>query len=162
VRPGASQNKLPAGVPHRVAVFISGDLAIAGQAEEQFSTGLFELGFDVVERNQIAALTNELHLSQAGFIAPETAIQSGRLLGAAGVFVGNAVGERSATWTDTHLSMRLVDTTTGKTMWSVNAHDPRVIGVSTAIETSIIFTTKEALKALKKDIATLSAGTVSN
>ena len=148
---------LPAGVPQRVAVFVSGKPSLSGQAAELFSTGLLELGFDVVERNKIAALTDEMNLSKDGFISAETAIAKGQLLGADGVFVGNASGERSPTWTDTHLSLRLIQTVTGKTVWSVNAHDPRLMAVSMAEETSIIYTTKAALKALQNDLSKMKS-----
>lgn len=150
---GHPRKTLPDGVPHRVAVIVTGNPAICGQAEKLFSTGLLGMGFDVVERNKLSAVTGEIDLSRSGYVSPETAIKYGHLAGADGIFIGNATGERSATWTDTHLSLRLVETTTGKTIWSVNANDPRLMAVSMAIETSIIYTTKAALRSLQTDIS---------
>lgn len=146
---------LPDSIPHRVAVFISGRPALAGQASELFSTGLTELGFDVVERGKISVLKDEIELGTQGYATPETALEKGNFAGADGIFVGSASGERSATWTDTHLALRLVQAKTGKTIWSVNASDPRLLAVSMAEETSIIYTTKAAISALKKDIQKL-------
>ena len=146
------RSALPDSIPHRVAVFISGRPALAGQATELFSTGLTELGFDVVERNKISVLKDEIELGAQGYVTPETAIEKGHFEGADGIFVGSASGERAPTWTDTHLAIRLVQAKTGKTIWSVNANDPRMFALSMAEETSIIYTTKAAISALKKDI----------
>jgi len=106
----------------------------------------------VLEREKVQMLTGEIGLAQQGFVTNTTALAKGHFDGADGVFVGSVSGEEGRHWTDTHLAVRLVQAKTGKTIWSVNASDPRLIGVSTAEETSIIYTTKSALAALKRDL----------
>lgn len=117
---------LPAGIPQRVAVSLSGPTGLVYQSEELLRTGLADLGFEVVPSAQ-----------------------------AQGTFVGNVSFERAPTWTDTHLSLRLVEALDQHTLWSVNASDPRTFAVSMAPESSIIYTTKSALGALKRDLAKL-------
>lgn len=124
-KPVKSAALLPAGIPHQVNVSLSGPASLAFQANEIFSRGLLDMGFEIVD----------VGLEQ-------------------GKFVGSVTWERSTTWTDTHLDLRFVDAT-GKTIWSASAHDPRVLSWSMAPETSIIHTTHSALKTLQKDLAEL-------
>lgn len=118
---------LPPNVPKRVQVNISGQYDIARQAEEQFAAGLIPLGFVLVNGDEYD-----------------------------GKFIGNIAAESSAVNIDSHLDIRLVDAATQKTIWSVQAHDPRVMTWSYAVQTSCIYTTKAALKALKRDLNKLT------
>lgn len=133
-------------------MIVTGDMRLSGQAESIFASGLPELGFEVIERAALNGLLAEVGLTEQGFLAEGTGTKRGQLQGIDGVFLGNSVGERSPMWTDTHLTMRLVEVGSGKTIWTVNAHDPRTMAVNMSEESSIPHTTKAALKALKKDL----------
>lgn len=148
----APRHSLPVGMPRRVAVIFSGQAPIDMQSADQFSSALIGLGFDVVERNHIDQLLKEQELSTGGRLSAETAARLGRLIGAEGIFVGTVTGESSLTWLDTHLSVNLVNTETGKIVWGADVHDPRTFGVSMDVKTSIVYTTRHAIKLLKRDL----------
>lgn len=150
------QQSLPPGVPSRVGVILfKGDLDITLQATEQFLNGLPALGFQVVERSQINAVLKELGFQQSDSVDSTTRERLGKLLGLEGVFVGSITGESSATWIDSHLNVRLVSIETGKVVWAAEAHDPRLFTLSTDVRTSAIYTVREALKLLRKDLLDL-------
>jgi hypothetical protein len=143
---------LPQGVPKRVGVFFSGQAPIDMQSSDQFSSELLGLGFDVVERSHLDKILAEQALSASGRISKETAIQIGKLAGVEGIFVGTVTGEHSAHWTDTHLVVNLVNTEDGRIVWGADIHDPRTFSVSIDVTTSIIHTTREAIKLLQQDV----------
>lgn len=113
------RQSLPAGVPVRVAVVLSGEMPICMQASEQFSGGLLNLGFDVIERQHINSVLSEQALSNSKLVDATTAVEIGKLLGAEGMFVGTVTGESDGiAWVDSHVNIKLVDVQKGKAIWS--------------------------------------------
>lgn len=148
-----SKQPLPLGVPSRVGVIpFQGDSAITLQATEQFLNGLPALGFHVVERSQINAVLIELDFQYTDSVNPMTRERLGNLLGLEGIFVGSITGEASSRWIDTHLNVRLVSIETGNIIWAADAHDPRRTTWSMDVRTSAIYTVREALRLLRKDL----------
>ena len=145
---------LPPGIPSRVGVVpFQGDSRISLQATDQFANGLYALGFDVVERQQIEQILAELSFQHTESVDPTTREQLARQLGLQGVFLGSVTGESSALWVDSHLNVRLVSVETGRLVWGVEAHDPRTIGWSMDVRTSIVHTVRKALELLRKDLS---------
>lgn len=118
--------KLPTNIPHRVQVHITGQYDIARQCEEQFAAGLRDLGFELVNGDDHD-----------------------------GEFIGNVSAESSSVNIDSHLSIRLVEGKSQKTIWNVEAHDPRLTTWSYAVQTSVIHTTRAALAALRRDLSSM-------
>ena len=153
---GNNARIIPQGVPKRIGVAkFTGDYPINIQSTDQFSVGLIELGFDVVERHHLEAIINELALQNSGFISEQTRKKLGEQLGLEGIFVGSVTGEVSPMWIDTHLNIKFVDIESGKIIWAATANDPRVLTVSTDVKTSIFHTTKKALKMFRSDLTKL-------
>ena len=130
----------------------SGDPGIAIQATDQFAGALIPVGFDVVERQQLASVLGEVMLQQTELVNPETRSRLKQQLGVEGLFVGSMTGESSITWVDSHLNIRLVDVETGRVLWAAEVHDPRVLTLSMDPRTSTIHTVRNAVKILKKDL----------
>lgn len=150
---GSNVRVLPEGVPKRVGVYqFSGDYPLNIQSTDQFSAGLLRLGFDVVERQHLENVIDELSLQQTGIIAENTRKELGKQLGLEGIFVGSVTGEVSPMWIDSHLNIKLVDIQTGKMIWSATAKDPRILTISLDVKTSIVHTTNQALKMLERDL----------
>ncbi len=144
---------LPEGIPKRVGVALfTGEIPINVQATDQFTGGLPSLGFDVVEREHFDEIIREISLHQAGLISEKTRKRLGEQLGLEAIFVGSVTGESSIWWVDSHLNLRLIDIGTGKAIWSVTAKDPRLLSWSMDVRTSVVHTTNQALKMLKKDL----------
>jgi len=150
---GQNIKELPDGVPKRVGVsqFI-GEYPINIQATDEFSSGLIVLGFDVVERQQISTIYNELGVQQSGIIDDDTRLEIGNQLGLQGIFVGSVTGESSIFLVDSHLNIKLVDIETGRIIWSATAKDPRFTTLSLDVRTSITHTVRNALNILKNDL----------
>ena len=144
---------LPPGVPSIVGVPIfSGDSYISTQATDQFSAGLMQLGFEVVERAHLEEIINERKLQYSGLVAESSRGILNEELGLQGLFVGSVTGESSAAWVDTHFNVKLIDISSGKTIWSATTKDPRAITLSMDVRTSIVHTVNSALSVLRKDI----------
>ena len=149
----AASIAFPEGVPRKVGVAIDGgDPRLASQASSEFTAGLFRLGFDVVERSEMDAILREFALKGSGMLDSAERVEIGKMTGTEGIFVGSVTYERSAAWVDSHVNVRLIDVNSGRVIWTAEAHDPRLVGISDAPETSIIHSTREALKLLKKDL----------
>jgi PBP1b-binding outer membrane lipoprotein LpoB len=144
--------EIPPGIPKRVAVLITGETPLDVQASDQFSTGLLEIGFDVMERRQIQAVLAEVQFQQSGLVTEAGAIELGKMLNVQGVFIGSATGGSGPMWVNTHLNIKLVEVKSGKVIWSVSAHDPRNFSWSNDARTSIACTTQSALQFLKNDL----------
>jgi curli biogenesis system outer membrane secretion channel CsgG len=150
---GNVKQTLPPGVPRKVGVIpFAGDPGISIQATDQFCASLMTIGFDVVERQQLLSIVRELSFQQSEFVNPDTRIKLKEQLGVEGLFVGSMTGESSITWVDAHLNVRLVDVETGRVLWAAEVHDPRAFTLSMSPRTSAIYTVKNAVKILKKDL----------
>lgn len=150
--------QLPPGVPKTVGVSLfSGESPINLQATDQFSAGLVSLGFQVVERQHLEEVVNELGLQQSGLISEKSIKAVGEHLGLDAIFVGSITGESSAMWVDAHLNIKMVEIQTGKILWSATAKDPRLFTLSADVKTSVVHAVKNALSMLKKDINTFGS-----
>jgi hypothetical protein len=150
---GMAKPILPPGVPRKVGVVpFAGDVRISVQSADQFAGGLLPLGFEVVERQQLQSVLDELKYQHGDFVNPETRKRLKEQLGIEGLFLGSITGESSPTWVDSHLNLRLIDVETGRVLWAAEVHDPRVFGLSMDIHTSATYTVKNALDILKKDL----------
>jgi len=144
---------LPSGIPKRVAVTpFQGSSSLSIASSDQFSNGLIQLGFEVVERPHMATLIKELQFQHSGIVADADLPALGRQLGVQGIFVGSVDGRRSDFFFNTFLNLRLVETETGRVIWSGRFSDPRIFGLTDDLTTSIIYTTKEALEHLEQDL----------
>ena len=113
----------------------------AAAAQDVFVTELVKSGkFRVVEREQLAALMEEKHLSLSGDVDPKTAVKIGKLLGVNYLLTGS-VTEYGVTDKGAHgsgigripgfsagkrefvaaLNARLIDTSTGEIAWADEA-----------------------------------------
>lgn len=150
--------QLPPGVPKTVGVSLfSGESPINLQATDQFSAGLVSLGFEVVERQHLEEVVNELGLQQSGLISEKNIKEVGKHLGLDAVFVGSITGESSAMWVDAYLNIKMVEIQSGKILWSATAKDPRLFSMSADVKTSVLHTVKNALSMLKKDLHTFGS-----
>ena len=144
---------LPNGVPKRVAVAsFTGESPLNLQAAEQFSIGLLNLGFDVVERQHFDKVVKEFEVQYSGMISEETMQTVGKQLGVEGIFVGSVTGRSAGGFVNTFLNMKLVEVKTGKVLWAGSFSDPRIFALTPDAKTSIIYTTKEALEMFEKDL----------
>ena len=76
------QQQLPPGIPKTVGVMpFSGDHHIATQASDQFSVGLINLGFKVVERSQIQTVLKEVNYQYSDAVDPNTRVLLRKQLG---------------------------------------------------------------------------------
>lgn len=115
----------PEDIPKLVFVEIfSGHVPLNQQATEMWKNRISELGFKVTEIYENAE----------------------------GIFQGNIVGEASTIWIDAHISIRLINVKNNLTLWSVEAHDPRLFSWTASINESMRYAIKEGIKALKKDL----------
>lgn len=87
----------------------SGDVGADLYAAELAKTGYYEL----VERRELDKLLKEQALGQTGIIDEKTAIKAGQISGAQGLLIGSATGKLGMF----ALTVKLVDTQTGKTAW---------------------------------------------
>ncbi len=144
---------LPIGVPKRVAVVpFTGESPINVQAADQFSAGLVNLGFDVVERQHFDKIVKELEVQHSGMISDETIQSVGRQMGVEGLFVGSVAGRSNELFVNTYLNLKLVEVETGKVLWAGTFSDPRIFGLTNDHKESIIYTTKKALEILEEDL----------
>lgn len=153
-----NMSQLPPGVPKTVGVSLfSGESPINLQATDQFSAGLVNLGFEVVERHHLEEVVNELGLQQSGLISEKSIKVVGEHLGLDAIFVGSITGESSEMWIDAHLNVKMVEIQTGKILWSAAAKDPRLFTLSSDVKTSVVHAVKNALSMLKKDLDTFGS-----
>jgi len=69
-------------------------------------------GIEIAERSRLDEVLSEMELSQAGVVAPEQAVETGKLLGANAIVMGS-VGKIGVKFV---INIRLVDTESGKVM----------------------------------------------
>ncbi|MDP8219402.1 MAG: FlgO family outer membrane protein [Candidatus Theseobacter exili] len=152
-----NQTKLPSGVPARVGVAIfSGKEPLNQHATDQFSAGLLELGFDVIERNHFQSILDEQNISNTALFSDKTRSELGKQLGLEAIFVGSVTDEKKLLKVTTHVNVKLVNINTGRVLWAATAKDPRILGKRlTDLGTSISHTVNEALKMLENDLEKL-------
>lgn len=98
---------------------------IGASVSDLLTTELMKIGrYEMIERGQLSAVLGETEVSLSGLTAGQAA-QLGKLVGANGVIVGTVSEyETSAQGGRTHpvvgVSARLIDSTTGKIIWSIN------------------------------------------
>lgn len=97
---------------------------IGASASDIFSTALLQTGrYGLVERSQISGVLGETELAMAG-MSDSAAIAAGRMLGADGVVLGTVdeygtIAYNGKTYPVVGASVRMIDCTSGKVMWSV-------------------------------------------
>lgn len=146
--------RLPTSMPREIAIFpFGGNFELSAIAKEEFSQGLSDIGFEIVEREGLAAIIAELQIQQTGFVAPDKVAKLGGALGVRAIVMGTVEGESSPLWVDSHVNLRIVDVESGKVLWSCSAHDPRLFTASMSPKTSVIHSARNAIKLLRKDIS---------
>ena len=153
-----------------VAVF-DGSYPYSNQASSQFANGLVEMGFLVIEQIHLPQIINEQKRQHSGMVGSQSGhvhpfntncvdlqcksgaiAEVGRMYGVSGLFVGSVQTVFTSHYLDTYLNIRLIDVETGKTLWSVNAKEPRYFTLTYDLSTSVYHTTKQALSHFKEDI----------
>ena len=134
-----------------VAVF-DGSYPYSNQASSQFANGLVEMGFLVIEQIHLPQIINEQKLQSSGAVNQSSISDIGNIYGVSGLFVGSVQTVFTSHYLDTYLNIRLIDVETGKTLWSVNAKEPRYFTLTYDLSTSVYHTTKQALRHFKDDI----------
>ena len=81
--------------------------------------------FLIVERGQIERVIKEKDLSSSGFVSSYDAVEIGKIIGADGVIVGSVSdyafeGSEKKQYPVAAFSVRLIDTKTGKIVWSID------------------------------------------
>ncbi len=98
---------------------------IGASVSDLLTTELMKIGrYEMIERGQLSAVLGETEVALSGLSAGQAA-QLGKLVGANGVIVGTVSEyEASAQGGETRpvvgVSARLIDTTSGKIIWSIN------------------------------------------
>lgn len=82
---------------------------------DMYGSELMKIGYDVIERQRLSAVVEELELQMSGLVNPKSTSKVGRILGVQGMVFGTAAGQPGA-WTCTS---RLVDVETGSIVWSI-------------------------------------------
>ena len=116
-----------AGGVDKVAIlpFKAPTTLIGTSVSDMFVTEMMKIGrYDMVERSQISGVLGESEVALSGLTAGQAA-QVGQMVGANGVIIGTvseyelvAMGGR--TYPVVGISIRLIDCTTGKILWSVD------------------------------------------
>jgi hypothetical protein len=145
------QLQWPPGVPRRVAVLpLEGNREITTQTTDLVSTELLRLGFDVIERGKLGVVINELKLSNSGLIDDSTRRKLGSILGVEAVFIGNITGSEKIYKLGTHLNLKFITVENGKVLWAADTSDSGIH--VTERNASYVYTVKEAVKLLRKDL----------
>ena len=98
---------------------------IGGSVSDMFVTELMKLDrYELVERSQMAGVLGESEVALSGLTAGEAA-QLGQMIGANGVILGTVseyenVAQGGRTYPVVGITIRLIDSKTGKILWSVD------------------------------------------
>lgn len=113
--------RMVAVLPFKAAVEQAGE-----SISDMFTTELLKTAkYGLIERGQIASVLKEQELGLSGVVDDQMAVELGRILGVQGVVVGS-VSEyglqkvKIARAPSVGLSVRMIDTTTGKIVWSIS------------------------------------------
>ena len=134
-----------------VAVF-DGSYPYSNQASSQFANGLVEMGYLVIEQIHLPQILSEQKLQGSGVVNQNSISEIGNIYGVSGLFVGSVQTVFTSHYLDTYLNIRLIDVETGKTLWSVNAKEPRHFTLTYDLSTSVYHTTNQALRHFKEDV----------
>ena len=120
VAPGHSAIRKVAVMPFKAETELIGSAVSDQVVTELLHTGRYEL----IERSQIARVLGEQELALAGLSAGRAA-EVGAMLGADGVVIGTVaeygkVAVRGKTYASVAVACRLIDTKTGKVVWSAD------------------------------------------
>lgn len=123
VAPGHSTIKKIAVMPFKAETEL-----IGSSVSDQVVTELLRTGrYDLIERSQIARVLGEQELALAGLSAGRAA-EVGAMLGADGVVIGTVteygkIAAGGKTYASVGIACRLIDTRTGKVVWSADVAD---------------------------------------
>jgi len=98
---------------------------IGASVSDLLTTELMKIGrYELIERGQLSAVLGETEVSLSGLTAGQAA-QLGKLVGANGVIVGTVseyenVAQSGNTYPVVGVSARLIDSTSGRIIWSIN------------------------------------------
>ena len=141
--------------PERVGVFpFTGQEPYARQATDLFSMGLISIPYfqEVVERNKIGQVLQELGYQYSGFVDEKTITELGKHLGLDAIFTGNVVPHSDMLFFNSRITIKLIDVKTGIILWGCNAQDERLFGMVNDVSISTEQAIKNALRDLKKDL----------
>jgi len=82
---------------------------------DMYGLELMKIGYDVIERDRLSAVVQELELQMSGLVHPKTTSKVGKILGVQGIVFGTAAGKPGA-W---NCTSRLVDVETGSVVWTI-------------------------------------------
>lgn len=120
VAPGHASIKKVAVLPFKAMTELIGI-----SVSDQFVTELLRTGqYDLVERSQMSQVLGEQELAMAGLSSAKAA-EVGQMMGADGVIIGTvseyeAVAQRGRTHPVVGISARLIDSRSGKIVWSAD------------------------------------------
>ncbi len=121
-------NKIRAATKKTVAVVdmtdLNGNVTELGRfLAEELSVTLTERanGFEVVDRNRLAAILREQRLSASGLVDPQTVRQLGKIAGVEAL----ALGSLTAFGETVHVTVKIIDVDTAKMIGSSRADVPR-------------------------------------
>ena len=140
--------------PERVGVFpFTGQHPYAEQATDLFSMGLISIPYftEVVERNKIGQVLQELGYQYSGFVDEKTITELGKQLGLDAIFTGNIVTHKDMLFFNSKITIKLIDVKTGIILWGCNAQDERAFAMVMALDIATELAVKNALRDLKKD-----------
>lgn len=144
---------LPQGIPEKVGVLpFAGDEEIRIQATAQFANGLKDLGFVVTDIFQVGRVLSEVGHYYSATVDQQTMELLASELGLEGVFVGTISSTRDPYSVGSSLSVRLLDLATGQYLWRTEVKDPRAVRGNLNTQISSIYTVREALSRLDKDL----------
>ncbi len=98
---------------------------IGGSVSDMFVTELMKMGhYELVERSQMSGVLGETEVALSGLTAGQAA-QLGQMVGANGVVIGTVseyetVAQGGRTYPVVGITVRLIDSGTGKILWSVD------------------------------------------
>ena len=110
---------------------------IGSSVSDMFVTEMMKIGrYDLVERSQMSGVLGESEVALSGLTAGQAA-QVGQMVGANGVIIGTVseyemVAQGGRTYPVVGISIRLIDCTTGKILWSVDHAERGGKGVTLA------------------------------
>jgi len=82
---------------------------------DMYTAELMKIGYDVIERQRLTAVMEELELQMSGLVNPKSTSKVGRILGVQAMVFGTAAGKPGA-W---NCTSRLVDVETGSIVWTI-------------------------------------------
>ena len=151
-----TETPLPVELPHIVAVMpFTGDVRITRQAADRFAGGLIQLNFEVVEKEKLETVLNELIIHPGEYVDSTKRGQLRNNLNLEGMFIGTINSRTGASRVSTELMVKMIDVGTGRMVWSAEVKDARCLNWNKDLRKSLDYTVGRALKLLKRDIERL-------